>query len=374
MRFLRIDENSPYRQMIGVGGLGTGIFFELEGDHTLGRNESRPGRLLDVRDYCKLHIIMHYVAKLLGAQASGLPFHVMPIGKVGDDTAGRYVLEQMTGVGMDTSHVQAMPMSPTLFSVCFQYPDGTGGNITTSNSAAAALCSGDVDKIAGLLSGDKGGLIALAVPEVPLNVRQYFLEMASRAGAFRAASFVAAEVEPALEAGMFALLDLVALNQSEAEVLVGVPFLSESPEPFLHACQQRIRSSYAGLKMIVSAGKAGAYGLTAQKCEFCPAPQVHVASTAGAGDALLGGVLTAIAAGINFLCDEVSLDSGANRSIQNALQFGVLLASYKCMSPHTIHPSADIDSLLQFASRAGLSLSQEIESLLANDAHAQGGH
>ena len=374
MRFLRIDEHSPYRQMVGVGGLGTGIFFDLEGDHTLGRNESRPGRLLDVRDYCKLHIVMHYVAKLLGAQRSGLPFHVIPIGNVGDDPAGRYVLEQMTDVGIDTSHVRTIPSTPTLFSVCFQYPDGTGGNITTSNSAAAALCSEDIDKVAGLLSGDKGRLIALAVPEVPLNVRQYFLEMASRTGAFRAASFVAAELQPARDAGIFGLLDLVALNESEAEVLVGVPFSSESPEPFLHSCQQLIRSCYAGLKMIVSAGKAGAYGLTAQRCEFCPAPHVDVASTAGAGDALLGGVLAAIAAGIPFLRDQVSLDGGANKSIQNALQLGVLLASYKCMSPHTIDPSADIDSLLRFASGAGLSISQEIASLLATDARAQRAH
>ena len=61
MRYLRIGENSPFNQLIGVGGLGTGIFFELEGDHTLGRNESRPGRLLDVKDYCKLHIVIHSV-------------------------------------------------------------------------------------------------------------------------------------------------------------------------------------------------------------------------------------------------------------------------------------------------------------------------
>ena len=78
MRVLRIDERSPYQQLIGVGGLGTGIFFALEGNHTLGRNESRPGQLLDVRDYCKLHIVIHYIAKLLGAQPNSSSFHVFP--------------------------------------------------------------------------------------------------------------------------------------------------------------------------------------------------------------------------------------------------------------------------------------------------------
>ena len=93
-------------------------------------------------------------------------------------------------------------------------------------------------------------------------------------------------------------IDLVALNESEAEELVGHPFSPESPEPFLRSCQELLRNSYTNLKMVVSAGKAGAYGLTAKTCQFCPAPQVEAASTAGAGDALLGGVLAAMAAGI----------------------------------------------------------------------------
>ena len=109
MRFFRVDKDSPYQQLIGVGGLGTGMFFKLHGDHTLGRNESRPGRLIDVKDFCKLHIIIHYVAKLLGAQPSGLPFHVVPAGNVGDDRAGQYVIEEMTGVGIDASRVRINP-------------------------------------------------------------------------------------------------------------------------------------------------------------------------------------------------------------------------------------------------------------------------
>jgi hypothetical protein len=55
-----------YKALIGTGGIGSGTFFALKGDHTLGREESRAGRFLDRRDYCKLHIIEHYVAVLLG--------------------------------------------------------------------------------------------------------------------------------------------------------------------------------------------------------------------------------------------------------------------------------------------------------------------
>jgi hypothetical protein len=46
-----------FHTLIGTGGIGTGSFFQLRGDHTLGREESRGGRFLDRRDYCKLHIV-----------------------------------------------------------------------------------------------------------------------------------------------------------------------------------------------------------------------------------------------------------------------------------------------------------------------------
>ncbi len=42
---MRTDDRSPYRLLVGVGGIGTGVFFALDGGRTLGRNESRLARL-----------------------------------------------------------------------------------------------------------------------------------------------------------------------------------------------------------------------------------------------------------------------------------------------------------------------------------------
>ena len=136
------DRPLAYERLVGVGGIGTGLFFALEGAHDLGRDESRPARLLDVRDYCKLHIVAHYPAVLLGARAEGVPFHVLPVGAVGADEAGRRLRDEMSAAGMDVRFVRDVPGRPTLLSVCFQYPDGSGGNITTSDSAAATLPAG----------------------------------------------------------------------------------------------------------------------------------------------------------------------------------------------------------------------------------------
>jgi sugar/nucleoside kinase (ribokinase family) len=360
MKILQIDSRLPYRSLIGVGGLGTGLFFALEGEHTLGRNESRPARLLDVRDYCKLHIVIHYVATLLGAQPSGFPFHVLPVGKVGADPAGQHVLEEMQNVGINTALVQKDDTKPTLLSVCFQYPDGSGGNITTSNSAAAGLSDGDLDEAAKFLKMNGGSTIALSVPEVPLAVRREFLKLATDAGAFRAASFVDAEIGPARELGMFEMLDLVALNESEAEAFTGCRLSPPAFDEFVKKCQSLTEASYPGLRIVVTAGRQGAFAFAEGQYNFCPAPEVPVVSTAGAGDALLGGVLSALAAGVPFLRSGPVRRSLNEGLLTSALELGVLLGSYKVSSPHTIHPSASLDNLLKFGADRGIEFSSEL--------------
>lgn len=358
LRF-RIDASCGYRRMLGIGGIGSGIFFALDGEHTLGRDESRLGKLLDIRDYCKLHIISHYVAVLLDA-APGGSFRVIPIGKVGDDAPGRQMIREMAAAGMDTDHIEVVAEAPTLFSVCFQYPDGTGGNLTTSNSAASQLSPADLDGREDLFAEPA---MALAAPEVPLATRAHFLKMASQHGAFRAASFTAAEVAPARELGMFANLDLVSLNEGEAAVLAGRAFDSADPVAFLHACEKTLKANYPDLRLVITAGGTGAFAFCGGEWDFCPAPKVQVASTAGAGDALLGGLMAATVAGVPFIRRVPSL-ARADRPLASALDLAVLLASYTVTSPHTIHPHAGMENLLAFASDLGLSLAPDICRLL----------
>jgi sugar/nucleoside kinase (ribokinase family) len=360
MRVLRIDKRSPYRQLVGVGGLGSGSFFRLEGNDTLGRNESRRGALLNVRDYCKLHIVSHYVAKLLGAEHGR--FSVVPVGRMGNDAAGAFVFREMRAIGIDTRFVKMVTGKPTLFSVCFQYPDGSGGNITTSNSAAADLSAKDIDGIEDLISPIGKQTIALLVPEVPLEVREHFLQVARRRNAFCAASFISAEIGPAKRSRMFEQLDLVSLNEEEAANFVGESFSSSTPQSFIEKCVYHLARAYPTLRLIVSFGKGGAYAISREGWSHCAAPRVQVASTAGAGDCLLGGVLAALAAGIPFSRKRRSSES--EFALASALDLGVLLASYKVTSPHTIHPTASLDELADFAREIGASVAPEIEGLI----------
>ncbi len=147
-----------YDVVVGTGGIGTGIFLALEGNHTLGREESRRAELLDQRDYCKLHIVCHYVRRLLG---EAVP--VLPVGSVGDDAAGAAVLAEMHAAGLDTTFV-GLSSNPTLFSVCFLYPDGDGGNLSTSRSAS---CDVDADDVSRALPSSSGTAVAASPSPCP---------------------------------------------------------------------------------------------------------------------------------------------------------------------------------------------------------------
>lgn len=176
-----------YNCMIGTGGIGTGMFFLLEGDHTLGRNESRLGEWVPYKDYCKLHIISHYAAVLLGAKKSD--FEVIAIGKVGDDEPGHRMIGEMKGVGMDVSHVDILSDASTLYSVCFQYPDSTGGNITTSNSASGKLTMETIiDAVKNIQPPEEAALF-LAAPEVPVEARIALLKEGRKRKGLNVASF-----------------------------------------------------------------------------------------------------------------------------------------------------------------------------------------
>jgi sugar/nucleoside kinase (ribokinase family) len=351
-RALRLEAHAPYRRLVGVGGIGTGTFFALEGAHDLGRNESRAARLLDVRDYCKLHIIAHYPAVLLGAQPGGEPFHVVPVGKLGQDDPGRRLRREMEDAGMDLRLVGEVADRPTLQSVCFQYPDGSGGNVTTLDSAAATLTTADVAAGAALLHPQA---IALAAPEAPLEARHDLLRLAGRQGALRVAGLASAEIPAAHRLGFFADVDLITLNQDEAAGLAQIPFDLGSPEPLLDACSQQLTAAQSGIRIVVTAGRNGAFGFEGGRWTHVPALPVSVVSTAGAGDALLGGVLTALAIGLPFTAPGPSRLS-PDRLIASALEFGVLLSAFKVTSPHTIHPEADLDHLATFAQRQGMAL------------------
>jgi sugar/nucleoside kinase (ribokinase family) len=159
-------------------------------------------------------------------------------------------------------------------------------------------------------------------------------------------------------------VDLLAMNEDEARALVGTALDLRDPFPFLQRCGQALSTSGGDVRIVVTAGKAGAFAIHGDSWEYCPAPEVPVASTAGAGDALLGGVLAGLAMGLPFINPDQPPSPVAHRPLSSALEFGVLLAAFTVASPHTIHPGVSAGSLAAFADRLGIVLDASLRSAL----------
>jgi sugar/nucleoside kinase (ribokinase family) len=211
---------SRYGRLIATGGIGYGILFTLEGNDTLGRNESRRGRLAPMRDYCKLHIISHYVSVLMGA-GQERSFEVIPIGRIGDDDAGRRLAAEMSAAGITMDEVGLVPGADTLFSVCFLYPDTSGGNITTAESASSLLSARDIEEAFERHPVGAAPELALAVPEVPVETRVRLLHVGRQRGCRTIASVLPGEVESFRRLSGFEDTDLLAVNTEEARAIAG---------------------------------------------------------------------------------------------------------------------------------------------------------
>ena len=332
-----------YQALIGTGGIGSGAFFALDGNHTLGREESRSGRFLDRRDYCKLHIIAHYVKVLLGDA-----FRVTPVGQVGDDAAGRQLLDEMAQAGLEMRHVRVAPASQTLFALCFVYPDGSGGNLTVSDSASSRVDPALVAEAEPDLAASGAEAIALAAPEVPLAARAALLQLATRFGALRVGAFTTGEIGPAREMGLLGLLDLVALNRDEAAMLAGLS-PSQPPDAIAADVVRAAQECRPGLRVSVTAGADGSWVWDGQDLHHLPAQPAPVASTAGAGDAHLAGLLAGLAAGL---------------PLSEAHVLASLAAACSVTSPHTIHKGLDADALRALAEQRPAALPATVRALL----------
>jgi sugar/nucleoside kinase (ribokinase family) len=307
-----------YRGMVGTGGIGTGSFFLLAGNDTLGREESRAGRFLPGKDFCKLHIISHYVKALLG-DAIG----VFPIGGVGDDPAGSALMKEMSAAGLDLRFVRQESGAPTLFSFCLVYPDGSVANVTTEDSASSRVGPLEVQNAAQLMRGLGKEGIALAVPEAPLAARIALLELGTEHGLFRAASFTRAEMGEAL--GLLDTVDLLAINREEAYAAAGGAV--SVPEAIAS-----IASAHPRLLLSVTAGSDGSWSWDTKDMRHCPAVRVEARRSAGAGDAHLAGILCGLAAGL---------------PLAEAARLGSLLAGAAVTSVDTINREIDRQMLLR---------------------------
>ena len=333
-----------YTGIIATGGIGSGKFFELNGNDTLGREESRSGHFKDIHDYCKQHIILHYVKVLLGNY-----FTVLPVGKIGHDETGNGLFAEMIEVGFNLQYVQKVPNASTLFSFCFYYPDGSGGNLTTDNSASALVDAACINQALPAIEKIGSGGIIMAAPEVPLSARYRLIELGNQHQLFCTGSFTSEEIVDAYNSGIIERMDLLAINMHEAAALSGLALEQTHPALIVPEAITKLQQKNKNILVSITGGKAGSWCWDGSTTNYFPAISSVVKSTAGAGDAFFSGLLCGIATGLSFF---------------EAQQLATLLAGFSVASPHTIHKGICRESLADLLQSTTLEFSPKILSLL----------
>jgi sugar/nucleoside kinase (ribokinase family) len=345
MNALKVNfNNCRYKTMIGTGGIGSGMFFRLNGDHTLGREESRSGYFLDQKDYCKLHIISHYVQTLLGKD-----FQVIPVGKVGNDDVGKRLLNEMEEVGFVMDFVEKSLNDQTLFSFCFIYPDDSGGNMTTSDSACSNVDAAFVANAESEFIRFSGQGIALAAPEVPMEARIKLLDYGTKYNFFRVASFTSEEIGSAVKSDILRHVDLLGINLDEAAAAVGMSIHDHNSKSIIETAIETFTKINSKMLVSVTHGKDGSWTWNGSTLTHVPVFQVQVQNTAGAGDAHLAGLIVGLTIGL---------------SLQEAQQLATLTGSSSVESPHTINNETDKKSLRILADRSRGAVNKNVYKFL----------
>lgn len=372
MNHLRPIKKSGFRfkHIIGTGGIGSGIFFKLSDNKTLGRNESRLAELLPVKDYCKLHIVLHYISKLCGAKSKKIT--VFPIGAVGDDQVGKSLFNEMHTVGIDTTFIKIVPDLSTLHSVCFQYPDNSGCNITALNSASSIVSSNDIINFFQHYKIPAEGELVISLPEVNLDARLKLLEIGRKRGSFNTASIASAEIAEFQRKKGFSNIDLIVLNFDEARMIAESynrnkrfedKLEFENINNILLYCTSFLIEQNPEMLIVVTTGSLGSYACWKGKIEYTPVLNVNVKSTAGAGDAFFAGTIIGLCCGLPFF--KGHSNSSFSDTIQNsAVELGALLASLSVISFDTINFNINTDYIKRISKLQNIVFSKDFQYVL----------
>jgi ribokinase len=235
----------------------------------------------------------------LAARRAGA--RVAMVGAVGSDAFVATALSGLTEGGVDLGGVRQTD-GPTGIAVIVV--DARGQNsIVVVPGANGSVAPVDLDDRA----LRRGTTLVLQL-EIPLDA---VADVAKRARARGARVVLNAAPATALPATLLSAVDVLIVNEHEAEALAAACSVPSASEPFATAMRQRF-----GCNVVVTLGARGALAAVEHgQLLFAAAPPVDVVDTTGAGDALVGALAAA-------------LDRGA--SWRRALAEGVAAGSLAC--------------------------------------------
>ncbi len=218
--------------------------------------------------------------------AARLGQRVAFVGCIGDDHFGTPATAGLRAAGVDLTHLSVVNHCTT--GVAMVQVDDRGQNsIVLDPGANSALTVAHVDEAARLIA--QAGLLICQL-ETPLPAVQRAIEIARAAGV--PVLLNPAPAQPLPEA-LLRQIDLLVPNEVEASLLTGLAVRDRSG-----ATQAAAQLLAAGCgNVLVTLGAEGLVWADAQGCRHRPAQAVPALDSTGAGDAFIGALAAARAAG-----------------------------------------------------------------------------
>jgi ribokinase len=232
--------------------------------------------------------------------AARLGRKVAMVGCVGDDPAGRELLDSLRADGVDTARVRVVDAVPSGAAFIAVNQDGEN-QIVLSPGANARLSAEDVDAAGAAL---RAAAVTLLQLEVPLE--------AVAAAARAAGGTVVLNPAPVqvLPEGLLGEVDVLVPNRVE------LAQLADKPVPATVEEAAGLAGGLPARAVVVTLGADGALVVEDGRTSHVPAVPVRPVDTTAAGDAFCGGLADALAGGA---------------SLQDAARWAVKVAAAACL-------------------------------------------
>lgn len=222
------------------------------------------------------------------AAAARLGHTVHMIGKVGDDSFGATLLEELSSAGVRT-HAITTTRGPSGVALIIATHSGEN-SIIVAPGANNALSPRDLERFSVLI---RSAGVVLTQLEIPLETVEALAGMTTRHG-------VPLVLDPAparsLPSDLLARVDWITPNESEAQILTGSTVSPSSPSELRELSEYFM--SLGPKNILLKLGERGAYLATQDGTRaLIPPYSVTAVDTTAAGDAFNGAFAVALARG-----------------------------------------------------------------------------
>lgn len=212
---------------------------------------------------------------------------VTMLGKVGRDSMGRTLKENLAAAGVDVSHVEETPDAPTGMAVI--YVSESGSNSIVVIPGANGLCDAAyIEANEDLIAAHD--IIVLQL-EIPYDGVFRAIRLAKKHG--RLVVLNPAPAPDSLPPEVIASLDYFTPNETEMGRIAGLPV--GNTEEAVAAGKKLVEAGVG--TVLATLGEAGALLVTGETAQVIPTLRVRAVDTTAAGDTFNGAFVTALAEG-----------------------------------------------------------------------------